>query len=148
MTAQQAERVLLSVWNPNADPVTDSVSEMQRLAGALRQAVDVLGGQLDLGEQCGVCGRGSVDLDSTHALAWVRVLRELRTILAEMERLGIAQRGMELAERYGVEIAGVVRSILERLALSEEQQQLVVVVVPEELRRMAIEAGPVGVEAS
>jgi plasmid stabilization system protein ParE len=138
---------LARIWNPNADPVTDSVSEMQRLAGALRQAVDVLGDQLDAGEPCEQCGRGRADLDSVHAVAWVRVLRELRTLLAEMERLGIASRGLEITEQLAGELGSAVRRVLDRLELDERQQGLVPVVVPEELRRITVEQLPAGLSA-
>jgi len=103
----------LRVWNPNAEPITDSVSEMQRLAGSMRQAVDVLGGQLEVGEPCEVCGRAGADLDSVHAVAWVRVLRELRQLLEQMERLGIAGRQQELAAETAAFVVGAYRRSLE-----------------------------------
>jgi hypothetical protein len=115
------------IWNRDAAPVTDTVGEMQRLAGSMREAVDVLGARLDSG-----------NMDSVEAIAWVRVLRELRQILADMERLGIASRGLDLAEQYGGEIAGVLQAVLARLELSAVQRELVLVVVPEELRRAAL----------
>lgn len=100
------ERLL---WNVEAAPVTDSVGEMRRLAGSMRQAADVLGARLNGSpetEPCEECGRGPVSaepLDGTTGTAWVRVLRELRQLLADMERLGIANRAMEL-EREQVEV--------------------------------------------
>lgn len=78
---QQAQELLASLlWNPDAPPITDSVGEMQRLAGSMRQTVDVLGAELE----------GGLD-DAVKATAWLRVLRELRTLLADMKRLGIAE---------------------------------------------------------
>jgi hypothetical protein len=139
---EAAEKALRAIWNPNAEPVTDSVSEMRRLAGSLRQAVDVVGAQLSHGDVCEECGRGSLDLDSVTAAAWTRLLREQRTLLAEMERLGIANRYQQMTEELAGQVAGdieiVVRRILERLGLEERQLVLVPVVVPEELRRAAI----------
>lgn len=77
---RQAEQMLAKLWNPDATPITDSVGEMQRLAGSMRHSVDVLGRRLDADE-----------LEPVSATAWLRVLRELRTLLADMKRLGIAE---------------------------------------------------------
>ena len=89
---QQADALLASLlWDPAAAPVTDSVGEMQRLAGSMRQAVDVLGARLNPGDACEACGRGPEPLDGVVGSAWTRVLRELRTLLADMKRLGIAE---------------------------------------------------------
>jgi hypothetical protein len=106
----QAERVLRSVWNPNAEPVTDSVAALQRLAGGLEEAVGVLGAQLTVGEPCELCGRGGVALDPVNAGAWTRTVRELRTALSEMERLGIASRFVELQEGQAALVVGAVQS--------------------------------------
>lgn len=142
----QAEEVLRRVWNLEADPVTDTVGALQRLAGRLEHAADVIGAQLSVGEACELCGRGDVELAPVNSAVWIRTVRELRTALSEMERLGIAHRGMELAEGYGRQIEAVVRAILERLELSERQSLVLVpLVVPEELRRAAIEVGESGV---
>jgi hypothetical protein len=145
----QAEQVLRRVWNPDATPVTDSVAALQRLAGRLEQAADVIGAQLTVGEPCELCGRGGVDLEPVNAAAWIRTVRELRTALAEMERLGIASRGMEITQALAGELGSAVRRILDRFRLSEEQLLLVPVVVPEELRRIVVElpTSPVGEES-
>lgn len=85
------------IWNPEAAPVTDNVGEMRRLAGAMKQAVDVLGARLN-GETCEHCGRGADPLDGPTGRAWVNVLRELRQLLEGMERLGLAERQVELQQ--------------------------------------------------
>jgi hypothetical protein len=109
----QAERVLRSVWNPNAAPVTDSVGALQRLAGGLEDAVGILGAQLTVGEPCEACGRGDVALDPVNAGAWTRTVRELRTALSDMERLGLAQRVMELEKRKVDVVVGMLLRALE-----------------------------------
>jgi hypothetical protein len=85
------------IWNPDAAPVTDNVGEMRRLAGAMRQAADVLGVRLN-GEVCEHCGRGAEPLDGPTGRAWVNVLREFRQLLEGMERLGLAERQVELQQ--------------------------------------------------
>lgn len=113
----EAAKLVAKVWNPDAAPVTDSVGEMQRLAGSMREAVDILGAELSAGgaERCEHCGRTGADMDSVHAAAWVRVLRELRTILADMERLGIAHRHIELAQGQADLVLVAVAGMLEVL---------------------------------
>lgn len=140
---EAAGRVLAAIWNPNAAPITDSVSEMQRLAGGLREAVDVLGSQLDIGGTCEACGRGSVDLDSAHAIAWVRVLRELRQLLGEMERLGIAERLVALEAARVRLVAVAFGRALDAVGLGEEERVVATRVLLTELRAGQDEDGPV-----
>src|SRR5688572_12445417 len=78
---EKAGKVLAKVWDRDAAPVVDAVAAMQQLAGRLAHAVDVLGDRVE-----------HDDLDGPTALAWQRVVRELRQLLEAMERLGIAQR--------------------------------------------------------
>jgi hypothetical protein len=127
------------VWDPAAAPVTDNVSEMQRLAGSMRQAVDVLGGRLEDGTPCEECGRGAgADLDSVTGTAWLRVLRELRQLLADMQRLGIAERAVELeADRVRL-IALALGRVFDALGLDVEQRGVGTRVLLAELRAGAV----------
>lgn len=104
---EQAAGELLAkiIWNPDAAPVTDNVGEMRRLAGAMKQAVDVLGARLN-GEVCEHCGRGADPLDGPTGRAWVNVLRELRQLLEGMERLGLAERQVELQQDQAQLVTG------------------------------------------
>lgn len=122
----KAEGLLKLIWDPEAEPVTNPVASLMALAGKLQHAVDVLGARVD-GE----------DLDGPTALAWVRVLRELRQSLEGLERLGLEERQTQVTEDAGRQLASVVRAVLERLGLTVEQQALARVVVPEEFRRLA-----------
>ena len=85
------------IWNPSAAPVTDNVGELRRLMGAMRQAADVLGDRLN-GGVCEHCHRGPDGLDGATGRAWIGVLRELRQGLEGMERLGLAERQVELQQ--------------------------------------------------
>ncbi|SFI43831.1 hypothetical protein SAMN05216561_108147 [Nocardioides psychrotolerans] len=120
----QAEALLAVVWDPEAAPVTNPVEALLLLAGKLRHATDVLGARLD-GE-----------LDGTTALAWVRVMRELRQALEGIERLDLHSKQIAIAEDQGRLLAGVVRAVLDRLGLSDEQRALSLVVVPQEFRAL------------
>jgi hypothetical protein len=80
-----AKALLGLVWDPDAAPITNPIDGLQRLSGRLEHAVDVLGGRL--------AGDG---LDGAAAVAWVKVLGELRRALDGMARLGIAERHVEL----------------------------------------------------
>jgi hypothetical protein len=50
--------------------------------------------------------------------------------------MGIAERQINLAEKQGEAMVGMVKRILDALALTPEQKQLVSVVVPQEFRRL------------
>ena len=72
---------------------------------------------------------------------WLQLYNEERDRLVRVAsaaiRAGIEERRVELAEQQGQMFVSVIRSILNRLALSPDQQALVSTVVPEELRALA-----------
>lgn len=123
----EAKAVLGLIWDPQAAPITDPVEALLALAGKLQHAVDVLG------------ARVTVDsvLDDATALAWVRVMRELRQALEGIERLGLDEKRIRIAQHHGQLLAGVLRAVLDQLMLSDEQRVLAVEVVPRELRKIA-----------
>jgi hypothetical protein len=123
---------LEAIWNPDAPPVTDPVAALQSLAGKLQHAVDVLGAHVDAG-----------GLDGPSALAWTKVMRELRQALESMERLGLHERQIRVSEQTGALVASVIRSVLERLELTDAQWLVAREAVPVELRRLASSSGPV-----
>lgn len=138
----EATALLGAIWDPDAAPVTDPVEALMSLAGKLQNAVDVLGARVTVG-----------DLDDGAAVAWVRVLRELRQALEGLERLGLEQKRVRIAESAGQQLAAVVRSVLDRmfsavvetvgteeaaeLGLQSVWSQSALVIVPEEFRRVA-----------
>lgn len=121
-----AAQVLGAIWNPDAEPVTNPVEALQKLAGQLQHAADTLGARLDV-----------VELDGPAAVAWARVLRELRQSLEGMERLGLAQKQVAISEQTGALLAWVVRAVLERIEITERQQVLALTVVPAVFREAA-----------
>jgi hypothetical protein len=135
----EAGRVLSKVWDASAAPVTDAVGEMQRLAGQMRHAVDVLGAML-AGEVCEECGRGPVELDSAPGVAWMRQQRELRQLLEAMERLGIAQRYVQVEAARVELIAVALGRVFEVLGLDDEQRVLGGRVLLDELRAREVVA--------
>lgn len=140
---EQARRVLGQVWDPAAAPVTDAVAAMQKLAGQLEHAADVLGQRLGGDtEPCEVCGRGDLALDSPAAIAWLRVLREDRQLLEAMERLGIAQRFVTVEAARVELIAVALGRVFEVLELSDEQRAVGGRVLLDELRARETPGGP------
>lgn len=134
----QARAALAKVWDRDAAPVTDAVVAMQRLAGQLEHAADVLGSRIGGNQEaCEHCGRGDLDLDSPAAVAWLRVLREDRQLLEAMERLGIAQRYVQVEAARVELIAVALGRVFEVLGLDEGQRVLGGRVLLEELRGRA-----------
>lgn len=131
---QEAEAAALvgSIWNPDAAPVMNPVEALQKLAGQLQHAADTLGARLDV-----------VDLDGPAAIAWAKVLRELRQSLEGMERLGLQQKSVALSEQTGALLAWAVRTILDRLDVSDQQRVLAGSVVPGVFRELAASGGHV-----
>lgn len=114
------------MWNPDAAPVTDPVEALAALAGKAQHALDVLGAQ--------VTANG---VDGAAGLAWSRTMKELRQMLEGLERLGLEDRRVRISEQTGALLASVVRTVLERIELTDEQQALAAVVVPAVFRQAA-----------
>jgi hypothetical protein len=94
----KAEAEVRSLWVglDKATPVKDPVASLERLAGALEQAADVVGAKVNnlghLASGTGLTGmRGEVVLLE-------RLLGQLRQVLDAMARLGIAERHVELEQ--------------------------------------------------
>jgi len=92
-----AEALTRRIWDQDAAPITDHVAAIQGLAGQMRTALDRLGAMLNTDDDPDAAP--PMDLDSVTATAWIRVMRELRQLLADMGRMGIAERAIELEAR-------------------------------------------------
>jgi hypothetical protein len=128
---QAAQLVRMLLHNPDAQPVTDPVGAMQQLAGVLTHALDHIGDRLNAGWDAS-SDRGRVEM-----AAWGQVSRELRQLLADMKRLGIADQLVEL-EAAQVKLTAVAAGrMLDALDLSEEQRETAIRVLLTELRSVA-----------
>jgi hypothetical protein len=87
LAEREAAALLEVLWDPNAEPITNPVEALQALAGRLRHAANVLGARVD-----------TETLDGPTALAWARVVRELRLSLEGMERLDLTGKQIELEQ--------------------------------------------------
>lgn len=81
----EATALYEEVWNPNAEPVTNVVDELHRMAGQLKHSVNVLGALV-----------ATDGLDSVKAIAFDRLVGHLRRLLADIARLGIDDKKVEL----------------------------------------------------
>lgn len=143
----QAEATIARLWPglAAASPVKDPVDQMERLAGALTSMLDQVGEKVS-------------DLDHLAAGTSLTQLRgelvlldklagHLRALLADMARLGIAERQVRLEEGQAAIITTAFRSALalldERVQLLPADRDLVVRTFLEGLGQqpMAIEGG-------
>lgn len=85
---REATALLQVIWDPDAAPITNPVEALQKLAGQVQHAVNVLGAMLQ-----------NADLDGPTAAAWARAMRELRQVLEGMERLDLAGKHIELQQQ-------------------------------------------------
>lgn len=76
------------LWDVSVAPVTDPVGALQRLAGKLEHAGDVLGARVS-----------TTDLDGPTALAFTKILQQLSRSLEVLERLDLATRHVEVQEQ-------------------------------------------------
>lgn len=94
----RAGKELAKLWIglDQATPVKDPITSLERLAGALENAVDVVGGRVnDLGNLAG--GAGLTQLRG-EVILLERLLGQLRQALDAMARLGLAERQVELQQ--------------------------------------------------
>ncbi|WP_210651324.1 hypothetical protein [Nocardioides sp. SYSU D00065] len=138
------------------DPHTALLEELHRTAGAVqwlgaivadleREAItwgrvkETHGTQLEKGTDNGTTNAAAVNV-------WVRLWQEERDRLAKVAKtcvdVGIEERRVRLAESAGQQLAAVIRSVLDRLELSDGQRSLALRVVPDELRRLAADVVP------
>lgn len=102
----EATALLELIWDPEAAPVTDPVSALQALAGRLQHAANVLGARVN-----------TETLDSATAVAWARVLRELRQSLEGMEKLDLAGKHLQLEQAKAEIVVVAFRAALGQLDL-------------------------------
>lgn len=102
--------MLAGLWPglAGASPVKDPVASLERLAGALEEAVDVVGGKVNaLTELAG--GSGKTQLRGEVVLL-ERLLGQLRQALEGMARLGLAERQVELQEHQAALVEAAFRA--------------------------------------
>lgn len=112
---RDATALLEVIWDPNAAPVTDPVGSLQRLAGQIQHAVDVLGARVD-----------TADLDGATGLAWARAMRELRLALEGMERLDLAGKHLELEHQRASVVVVAFQAVLDVLGLLPADRSLAI----------------------
>lgn len=97
-TERQAEETIAKLWPglASASPVKDPVDQMERLAGALTSMLDLVGAKVsDLDHLA--AGTGLTQLRGEVVLL-DKLAGHLRQLLADMARLGIAERHVELEQ--------------------------------------------------
>jgi hypothetical protein len=116
-----AETAIAKLW-PGlalASPVKDPVDQMERLAGALTSMLDTVGAKVsDLDHLA--AGTGLTQLRGEVVLL-DKLAGHLRQLLADMARLGIAERQVRLEEGQAAIITTAFRAAL---ALLDERVQL------------------------
>lgn len=110
---REATALLGLVWDPDAAPVTDPVASLQRLAGRLEHAANVLGARID-----------TAGLDESTGGAWLRVLRELRQALEGMERLDLHSKVVQLEQDKADLVTGAFLAAIDVLQLPPGDRSL------------------------
>jgi hypothetical protein len=102
----EATVLLEPLWKMDASPITNPVQALADLAGKARNALDVLGARVTVG-----------DLDGPAGHAWLRTMRELRQMLEGLERLDLAAKALELDQQLATMIVVAFREAIGRLHL-------------------------------
>ncbi len=120
------------VWKHDAAPVSDPVMALQRMAGQLEHAMNVLGAMVN-----------ATTVDSPASLAWARVVRESRQLLVDMGRLGIASRAVEIQQQQADLMLGWLTLAFEAgtaRGVTESQRTAMVEAFLGAMRRSRVEA--------
>lgn len=128
-----AEAKIRKLWPGLADasPVKDPVGQMEQLAGALTQMLDVVGEKVnDLEHYAG--GTGLTQLRGELVLL-DKVAGQLRQLLEAMARLGIAERHVQLEQARAEVIVGAFRAAVAVVSLPPGDAQLVLATFLERL---------------
>lgn len=117
---QASAEVRRLLHDVDADPITDPVLALQRLAGRLEAALDHLGDKVNQLQQleADTSGRARVE-----AQMWLHVARELRQALEAMARLGIEDRVTAVLEAQGEQVFELIQAV-GRLTLASLVQLL------------------------
>ena len=138
LAEQEAARLAAKVLDdPNAAPIVDVVTELQALAGRVRNAVDVIGARVNtLHEQEHLRYTDAKFAEQLRAEAtiWAGLLKQFQSLLVDMARLGIEERRVVLSEQQGALLALAVRRVLEAFGLADDPR--VPEVVPGVLREI------------
>lgn len=129
---QQATALLQVIWDPDAAPVTDPVAALQQLAGRLQHAANVLGARVD-----------TESLDGATAVAWARVIRELRLALEGMEKLDLQGKEIQLEQERASLVTAAFRAALAAVDLLPRDRDLMVRTFLQMLGAPVPETGPV-----
>jgi hypothetical protein len=126
----EAEKAIAKLWPglASATPIKDPVDQMERLAGALTQMLDVVGAKVN-GIDHYATGTGMAGLRGELTLL-DRVTGHLRQLLADMARLGIAERHVELEQERAQLVTAAFRAALlvlaDRVTLLPADRDLVI----------------------
>ncbi|MFC9631409.1 hypothetical protein ACFTY8_19460 [Streptomyces mirabilis] len=132
---RQARRLLEELGA--AKPVTDPAGELQRVAGEIVAMKDAAARIVQGLSSMRYVGATGAEQLRAEVAVYERALDRAAKVLAEMVKLGLEARQMNLAEAEGALIARAIREILGDLELTPEQQARVPEVVPRRLRALS-----------
>lgn len=118
--------------------VDDPITALLTLAGEISGFKDFIGGRVAemRAESWRYEGEHAEQLRAELGL-YERALDRTARILTDVNKLGLEERRVVLAERQGHQIANALRRIFDALDLTAEQQAKIPIVVPRELRRLS-----------
>jgi hypothetical protein len=126
-----------------ARPVTDPAAELQRVAGEIVAMKDAAARIVQGLSSMRYVGATGAEQLRAEVAVYERALDRAARVLADMVKLGLEARQVNLAEAQGALVAQAIRAILGELGLTPEQQARVPEVVPRHLRALAASDGGV-----
>lgn len=134
--AEARQLVNRLLHDSSAPQVDDPLLELRRIVGRIGNAAEFLGGRVNELDRIDYADANAVRRLNVTVEAWRDLTVEYRRSLTDMVRLGIEDRIVRVTEQQAAQLALAIRTILDRLILTNEQEARVPVVVPTVLREL------------
>jgi len=125
---EEEARVMLAertIWDQNAAPTKNAVEELAELSGKLREAVATIGARLEPKNPCVCCGLDGLEADAVNSSALRILVKEYRTVLSDLAKLGIEDRRIKLEEAKIFILVEALRAGLVAIDAADEVNEIV-----------------------
>lgn len=126
--------------NPDAEPMRDPGDKLLRLASRIEAAVDAVGDRVNMLTEVSVQTIAGGEQVKAEVQVWDKLLGRLHAILVDIQKLGLMDREVKLAEQQATMLSAALRDMVAearlRLDLNEAEGAALMDLVGEMLQRL------------
>jgi hypothetical protein len=123
-----------------AEAVIAFLEERLGVQAQMARALDELVGKLVAASEMRYEHRAGEQLRA-EVNVWLQLNQQVTKLGTDYLKIGLDERKVRIAEGQARVLVGVIQAVLGRLELTRDQRRIAAQAVPEELQRVAIEAG-------